>query len=358
RALVLVAVEGKVVAQGQADEQGRYLFPRILLREGENTLEVVAKKGRLTTRRVLKVVVDTHPPEVELLRPSDGAVLKGPDVVVEGRTEPGSEVTVLVEGKPAGSTSADLKGHFRLVAKGIEPGRRTLRVVARDRAGNSGFTEVRVTVDTAPPSLDILSPRVGEVIPKKSLYVRGFTEPGATVIVRVGGVEVGRDVARKDGAFKVGPVIFEAEGRALISVTARDRAGWTRTVERFVEVDFTPPPIEVRFPPPGEAFKGPRGELVVLTEPAARVRLRRGKRVVAEALADERGLAVISGIPLLPGSNKFTIEASDRAGHTRQREVVLLYDRTEGQLRRLGYPERIIKAVEEGSKVSLEAEFK
>jgi len=142
-----------------------------------------------------------------------------------------------------------------------------------------------------------------------------------------------------------------------LSVTVRDRAGWTRTVERFVAVDFTPPPIEVKFPPPGAALYEPKGELVVLTEPGAKVALKSDGKTVAEAVADERGFAVLSGFSLLPGSNEFTVEATDVAGHTRQRRVVLVYDRTRRQLRRLGYPERVIEAVEEGARPRLEAEF-
>lgn len=361
KAFVSVSVNSRPVAQGRADEEGRYLFPEVLLEEGENTIEVVARKGSKVTRRSLRVVVDTQPPEVKLLRPSEEAVLKGPDIVVEGRTEPGAEVQVLADGKLAGSTSADPEGEFKLVAKGVELGRRALKVKALDRAGNSSSVEVEVSVEAIPPTLDISSPRVDEVVAKRLLFVKGFTEPEATVTVKVQGVQVGEVKADHRGMFKVGPVSFETEGRASVSVIARDQAGWTRTIERFIAIDFTPPPIDVRFPPPGRPVESPKGELVVLTEPWASVVLRKGISKVAEAVADEKGLAVLTGFTLLPGRNEFTIEATDRAGHMRQQEVVLLYDRSKELLRRLGYPEELIETIEkesEPSTSSIRAEFK
>jgi len=302
--------------------------------------------------------VDTSPPPVELTRPSEGAVLKGPDVRVEGETEPWSRVRVFLGEELVGEGLAGPEGRFELVARGLKPGRHSLKVEALDRAGNLSSRKVGIVVDTTPPSLDISSPKVGQVIPERFLYVRGFTEPGAEVSVKVQGVEVGRAVAGDRGEFKVGPITFETEGAVKVSVTVRDKAGWTRTIERLVSLDFTPPPIEVKFPPPGRPFESAKGELVVLTEPGAKVSLKAEGRVVAEATADEKGLAFLSGFLLLPGSNKFTLEAVDKAGHIRQREVMLVYDRTREQLRRLGYPEEVVELVEGGAKPQLKPEFK
>lgn len=358
KAVVTVVVNGRVVAQAKADAEGRYFFPQISLQEGPNTVEVEARRWGKATRRVLFVVVDTKPPSLEVERPSEGAILVSKGFVVEGMTEPGSEVEVLVDGERAGSAPAGPGGRFSVELRDVRPGRRRIEVVARDGAGNASSAKFSVTVDTTPPPLDISSPKVGEVIPRRTLFVRGFTEPGAEVLVKAQGVEVGKATADSRGAFEVGPVTFESEGRAKISLTVKDKAGWTRTVERFVSLDFTPPPIEVRFPPPGRPLEGPKGELVVLTEPGAKVSLKAGGKVVAEAAADERGLAVLSEFPLLPGKNRFTIEAADRAGHVRQQELVLVFDRTREELRRLGYPEETIEAVERAGRPRLRTEFK
>lgn len=105
-----------------ANEQKPGIYhAKLDLPEGEQKVELLAKdEAGNETKEVVQVNVDTTPPELE-------ATVK---VVVEGKTEAGSEVYV-------DGTKADVNmfGAWRVELK-VKKGQKTVEVVAIDKAGN------------------------------------------------------------------------------------------------------------------------------------------------------------------------------------------------------------------------------
>ncbi|QDE70500.1 cell envelope biogenesis protein OmpA [Myxococcus xanthus] len=97
--------------------------------------------------------VDTEAPVVVITTPADGAVLDVPVVTYSGTTEPGSTVTVVVDGVTVGTVVADPSGNWSLpVGDTLSEGPHTVSVTAEDEAGNTGTTVTHTfTVDAEPP---------------------------------------------------------------------------------------------------------------------------------------------------------------------------------------------------------------
>lgn len=112
------------------DANGHFALP-LTLKEGPNAILVAIVAGRdtiATTSRT--IVLDRLPPVLTLTRPKAGDIVDGPNVTVEGKTEPYATVTVndrsVVVGSD-GTFSETFTAPFGPVA---------ITVVARDRAGN------------------------------------------------------------------------------------------------------------------------------------------------------------------------------------------------------------------------------
>jgi hypothetical protein len=113
----------EVTVNGQAAKEKKpgFYHAEMELPEGEQEVVLYAKdEAENETTEKVKVNVDTTPPEID-------ATVK---VVVEGKTEPGSEVY-------AAGTKAEIKrsGEWRVELK-VKQGQKTVEVVAIDEAGN------------------------------------------------------------------------------------------------------------------------------------------------------------------------------------------------------------------------------
>ncbi len=113
----------EVTVNGTAAKQKKpgFYHAQVELPEGEQKVELFARdEAGNETKETVTVNVDTTPPELE-------AVVK---VVVEGKTESGSEVYV-------DGTKADVNmfGSWRVELK-VKKGQKTVEVIAIDKAGN------------------------------------------------------------------------------------------------------------------------------------------------------------------------------------------------------------------------------
>lgn len=108
------------------EQKPGFYHAKVDLPEGEHKVELFAKdKAGNETKETVEVNVDTTPPELE-------ATVK---VVVEGKTEAGSEVYV-------DGTKADVNmfGAWRVELK-VKKGQKTVEVIAIDKAGNKKVEE-------------------------------------------------------------------------------------------------------------------------------------------------------------------------------------------------------------------------
>ena len=92
------------------------------------------------------LMVDTIPPDLNVITPRNGTVIKGPDVAVKGVAEPGCQV--IVNGD---EVVLEDDGYFDHTIA-LDEGDRTVHVVARDSFGNEARWDVHVEVAVEEPS--------------------------------------------------------------------------------------------------------------------------------------------------------------------------------------------------------------
>lgn len=159
--------------------------------------------------------VDATAPAVTVTAPAEGTVTGTAAVTVTGRTEAGSTVTI--NGNPAVvQPTGDFGGTVT-----ITEGANAVQVIATDQAGNVGQARVNVTLDTKPPVLTVISPKIYATIMTQQVEVSGKTEAGATLTVAGSRVPVA-----SDGSFSI-MYMFPKEGLNVIDVVATDAAGNT-----------------------------------------------------------------------------------------------------------------------------------
>lgn len=119
---------------------GRFSEPLTLF-EGSNELRVTAtdESGR-TTSATLDVTVDTVPPKLTILSPSNWQEVRSDTIMVRGTVEVGA--TLSVNGKPLSNLMPD--GSFA-TGVALTVGANTITAIAEDTAGNTRRTAVVVT---------------------------------------------------------------------------------------------------------------------------------------------------------------------------------------------------------------------
>jgi len=177
------------------------------------------------------------------------------NLVISGTAETGSVVEVVVDGAPAGTTTADGSGNwaFDYTGTSLLEGSYTLTATATDGAGNlsaasTGFAlEIDRTAPTAPTIGGIADDTgtAGDGITNdQTLVISGTAEADSIVEVLVGGTSAGTISA--DGS---GNWVFDYTGTPLnqgsyvLTATATDSAGNTSAASAgfALEIDLTAP---------------------------------------------------------------------------------------------------------------------
>jgi hypothetical protein len=210
----------------------------VALREGVNLITATAtdKSGNTGSANV-SVTLDTTPPAVSIVAPLAGAKVFSPQLTVSGLvsdlvagTVNAQNVTVIVNGVPASVVNRS----FSVPNILLSPGLNTIKVLATDKAGNTGQAQVQVNYKTQITQQTIL-PVSGD----GQTGVVNATLPGALVAQLVsanGQPMAGRPVTfavtRSDGQVEVLPsqgptltVVTDAKGHASVLFQIGSRAG-------------------------------------------------------------------------------------------------------------------------------------
>jgi uncharacterized protein (TIGR03790 family) len=184
-------------------------------------------------------VKDVTPPRVAILEPEPRAKLGrwfrvlvdvGDNVAVAG-------VQLLVDGREAGEEVKKAPFAIRADMKPFGSGKKEIRVVARDVAGNertSDPVEVRIDLDEKPPKIRVDRPRKGKTVVGNRLDVElrvHDDEQVAWVEIWVGNLRLGprleavREVDRQYDIKRVG------RGERVLRIVAADTSGNETTVE-------------------------------------------------------------------------------------------------------------------------------
>lgn len=172
----------------------------------------------------------------------------------------------------------------------------TLRVDARDAAGNQTIAQVSFTLDFTPPAV-----RIDGVAPGAT--VRG---PVAVTFAATDAVGVASVEGRLDGALVVSPIAVATEGAHVLTVVAVDFAGNTASLSRGFTVDSTAPVISVTGVVEGQVSTTALTPVFSATDVSA-----------FTLLARLNGQPIVSGTTIgIPGAYTLEIVAADAAGNT------------------------------------------
>lgn len=211
---ILVALNGRTVGSYAIAPDGRFGGAPITLQDGPNTVTATLVEGTTDIAATTHtVVVKRVPPTLAITRPKAGDTVDGPDVIVEGKTEVGAEVTVndrALRPNPDGTFTERLT---------VPVGPLSVTILARDKAGNETKTQLSLTVKQSSQSA------TGTVL--AVTLDRAKVRPGETVVAKVVATESGlpkADVAvtLQVGVFTVGTYKTDASGIAIVGFAAPD----------------------------------------------------------------------------------------------------------------------------------------
>lgn len=280
----------------------------ISLIEGRNTINITSqdKAGNIATKS-LSIILDTTPPLLSITSPDKKIITNQTTLQLSGITEPGASVTV------AGvDISVNSDGTFSRVIN-LREGINSLKVEAKDRAGNTAVAYVEVILDTVPPQLIITSPVENFVTSSPTVLLQGITERGAKVFVD------GKEVSVDSGG-NFSTQILVKEGINSLKIEAKDIAGNVTAVTRRVKFEITPLFLQAVIREKetmrelGDYSKTSRPEIVIygFTKPGAKAYVNfKEVYVYPDGHFEEK-------IILREGINTLNISAEDSAGNRQE----------------------------------------
>jgi hypothetical protein len=223
-----VVLNGAVVTTTPLDPSGAF-NATLALKDGTNSIGVALIADRdVVAVSSYTVVLDRTPPTMTIDRPAPGSTVDAQNIVVAGKTEPGSTITLngrIVVVTPEGGFSDSLSA---------SQGSVSITVVARDRAGNETTEKLTVIAQqvtqttgvTVTVTLDKSTVRPGQIV-LATVYVVGVTGPraGVPLTLSVGIVPIGNSVTDGTGTARITFAAPPTEGDASVVVLAGGSSG-------------------------------------------------------------------------------------------------------------------------------------
>jgi len=224
---VEIVLNAAVVANAELDQTGTFAA-KLALKDGANAIGLTLLSGKdVIARSSYTIVVDRQPPTLDVIGPTDGATVDGPNVVVQGKAEVGATVTVngrtIVPGQD-GSFSESFTPPVGPVA---------ITVVARDRAGNETTAKANVTLRAPSTAATVVSVtldrarvRPGEtVVAQIRVTENGIPKIGTLATLSVGVITIGSFRTDGFGNARFGFAAPPNEGEAPVFVFAAGTSG-------------------------------------------------------------------------------------------------------------------------------------
>jgi flagellar hook assembly protein FlgD/Tol biopolymer transport system component len=224
----------------------------------------LASNASITQTEMNTVVVDTTLPTIDIKQPADGSYLKT-DVTVTGSiTDDNLKEYSLTNSGNGTSLALDSDNQNRLnyvfgTMSGLAEGGYTLAVKTSDQAGNAVQKNLSYTIDRTPPAVKLDTPKDGEYYgANKNITISGgIVEKNLdTFELRYGlgdapaqwtDLVTGTTVTAYPPSYtwKVGKNDNVPDGLYLVSLFAKDKAGWTGEAKAKITIDNTPPTAAV-----------------------------------------------------------------------------------------------------------------
>ncbi len=329
-AAIEVRVDGQVVCTTTADASGAWSCALTqALPPGAHTVNATAIDAATNRSQasadVAFTVVDA-PSKPAITSPTAGATLFDTTPDVSGTAQPGSTVTVTVDGATYCTTTADQTGAFSCAGSGaLALGMHTVTATSTTPGGTATSDAVTFEVDDAPPPKPatpvITKPTAGATLVDNTPTFSGTAEAGTTVSVRVDGVEVCTAVAASDGTFSCTATSALADGAHNVTATAT-RAGVSSDASAPVAFSITTvPPVVIS--PTGGGVTPRTPDVTGTAAPGSTVVVRVNGEEVCTTTADENGNFVCSlDKPLPPGEASLVVEIVDEEGNTLRSDPV------------------------------------
>lgn len=297
-----------------ADAQGDWSVDTAALADGTYTVVAQATDaaGNTTTASSM-VSVDTVPPTVSVLAPTDGSLTNDNTPSISGMVEPG--VSLVVEVRDAqGTIVATLnpmvgaQNTWSVDAAQLPDGVYTVTATATDAAGNTTTTPANAwTIDTAGPALTVSAPADGAVTNDNTPDIVGTTEPGAEVkiIVRdANGNTLQTLFPAEDalGNFSIDTASALADGTYTLEVESTDAAGnVTSNPPISITIDTMAPAVAVNSPADGAVTNDDTPTIGGTSEPGATVQV---------VVKDANGATVQTLDPMLDAAGNWSVDTS------------------------------------------------
>ncbi len=306
---------GSLVATVTSDGSGDWTWtPSSDLSEGEYVYTVTSEDAfgnESDPSDARKITVDTTAPAAPSITQPSAGPLNSAMPVVGGTAEPGSNVTVYVDGSPAGTATANGSGGWSwTVTSALAEGDHTFAATATDPAGNVGpaSSDVDVTVDTTLPAVAITSPTAGAQLKDSDIDVTFTAEAGATLECKL-------DSDAWIGCTSPFTLTNPAEGTHTVSVRATDAAGNAAMSVVTFSIDRTAPNAPT-ISGPAALTTDNTPTFTGTAEPGSSVLLTIGGDTYGPVTADGSGNWSITVSPALAdGDHTATATATDAAGN-------------------------------------------
>jgi uncharacterized surface protein with fasciclin (FAS1) repeats len=252
-AVVQVLIDGAPAGQTTADAAGLWSLP-LALPLGPVTISAQAlDPAGAVIGQSAPVGVTVRPPLPPAVNPGSSAAGADGLVVLSGTAEPGAGVTIVIDGQPAGTTTAAPDGTWSLAVP-LAVGPHT--VVARSSLDGGATVQESAPVTyevTNPLSLNaadgfVFDPLTGEYV------VSGTAIPGDTVQLVIDGVVAGATTADEAGNWSLSVAVPAGETQVSVQTVNPDTGEVQSTLEPItVDVPTEPPSIDM----PGLALPDP-----------------------------------------------------------------------------------------------------
>jgi MYXO-CTERM domain-containing protein len=286
------------------------------LLDGTHTLAVRAKdaSGAVDPSPASRTwSIDTQAPGAPVVQAPVAGGTTGALPTASGTAEPGSTVTVSIDGSTACTAVADAAGAWACsVNPALGTGSHTLTATANDAAGNTSPASptVTFTVDTSTPDTRIVSGPSGTVASATATFTFASDAAGASFECSLDGATF--TACPTDGTYAglsdgMHTLQVRASANGQVDATPASRS-WT--------VDTTAPTAPTLSTPTEGATTGTLPQFAGTAEAGSRVTVFVDGVPVCETTAESTGLfACSASAPLAPGAHQATARAVDGAGN-------------------------------------------
>ncbi|EFE0636508.1 hypothetical protein BOB65_004124 [Escherichia coli] len=264
--------------------------------------------------------------------------------LLTGKTEPHSTLIVKL-GNQSWTVKSDSNGLWQVkIPQSLEDGEYTYNVTATDKAGNTTTKEFSFTVDTQTfLTASIEGASMGETAGHflsthaKPVF-QGEAEAGSSLVLNINGKEYSV-IADKNGKWAISLQDILPDGQYVYEIIVTDVAGNSQRLEGNLEIDTTPPEVQVALADSSDSSeKGDwltnvdKPAFVITTEPGSKVIVTfDGERY--ELVASEDGSVTIQPeYALADGDHVITVEVADRFGNVSTVNKTLTIDTQEPEV--------------------------